>query len=816
MNNQTMTPEVYESKRNDLIALLESILKSATDLSDSARKDLNETRDKLTRNSFEIVLVGEFQGGKSTTFNTICDGREISPRGQGIKTSACKISAQSIRENEAEHADLRWKSDDELILTMIDFLRSNLANNKEASALFNQKDEHGDYKFPPLSDSHVRKLAEQAIHSEWQRYRESPKNYDAEQKGLLDLLKISTLILKFYGRPELEALRTKTRISIDELKTLVVFPQDWEIRWSAGGESTNWEFNEVPFVFLGNVSCYIHCKNLERLGCVITDCPGLFAGPWDTRVAQEAMYNGDAILYLIAGDKAIKEADLRAITEIIKAQQGHKVVFAINAKATRDVVANAFRPVDFAQIKQRGYNLEKPETIEVFNALLANAGRSGQRGKDVSRALQTYLGLDFLEEKDMEKAKTILGDANNLSSVSDFPAILAKIETDIITKKFKRVLVDGGTSHAGDALNALSGNLEAKEKAATTDLDAIKVEVEKARAELLKFQEFVTEEVQNEFKKSSSATVVANNFAQSVFLDNIEAIAQTTCSVVAQAYFDDDEIKNEILNVIRKKQKDCPKLQDAISKAISEILLTSAQAWLVNVQQGANATFASIYTNALTNLDCRFHEKWQQLVKNDSSGLLKGFELPGNIEVANLAPIGLDFNADLQTILKKARFMDRILLAIVSIIGGLLFILLGTGPLGVLILTSLVVVGYLIGREKLKAALIKWLRPEIIKSLHQQSPEIGNSLQDQFKISILKEILDGFVQKYKESLSEQLVAFENRVKETLALKEEKADKQKQIAEWARKVREKQIDPARGKIAEFHKGLTPYFKETSAQ
>ena len=813
MGTQTMTPDVYESKRNDLIALLESILKSAKDLSEVARKDLEEARNKLTRNSFEIVLVGEFQGGKSTTFDTICDGREISPRGQGIKTSACKISAQSIPETEPERADLRWKTDAELILTMIGFLRSNLANDKEALKLFSQKDEHGADKFPSLSDSRVRKLAEQAIHSEWERYLESPRYYDSDNKGLLDLLKISTLILKFYGTPELEALRSKTSIPVDELKSLVVFPHDWEERWANGNESAEWGFKEIPFAFLGSVSCYIHCKNLERLGCVITDCPGLFAGPWDTRVARDAMYHGDAILYLLRGDRGIGEADLRAITEIMKTQQGHKVFFAINAKAAKDVVATDYRRHDFAKIKQRGYNLDKAESIDVFNALLAFAGKSGQTENDaVDHAVETYFRLSpRRNDADRDRANELQGNPTLLYKESDFPAIIAKIETDIITKKFERILVKGGTDCASDALDKLSGNLKAKEDAAKTSKDEVEKEVELARKKLQEFQSFVTDEVKKGFENPSGAGLVANDFSQTVFVNNIETIAQTTCSVIAQSYFDDDDIRDEILRVIRKKQEDCPKLQDAISNAVSEILLTSARGWLVNVQQGTNDTFTNVYTNALSNLDARFHEKWQQLVKDDSSGFLKGFDLPENIEATNISLRELDFNADFQAILKKARLLDRILFAIVSLIGGILFAMLVSGPLGAAILAIATTIGYLMGREKLKSVLARWLRPKIVDDFNKQKHEIVFSLQDQFKGSILKSILDGFVNKYQGSLKAQLSAFEHRVKETLALKKKAQDEQDRIAAWAKKVRTEQIDPARKEIAEFHEALKPYFK-----
>ena len=141
-----MTPEIYEEKRNELIALLEGILKKATKIPDQSRKELQDTVGKLKRNSFEITLVGEFQGGKSTLFDTILEGREISPRGQGIKTSACKISAQSVPEGAKEYVNLRWKTDDELMLTMLDIVKANLIDDEKAYALFEQKKDEKFYE----------------------------------------------------------------------------------------------------------------------------------------------------------------------------------------------------------------------------------------------------------------------------------------------------------------------------------------------------------------------------------------------------------------------------------------------------------------------------------------------------------------------------------------------------------------------------------------------------------------------------------------------------------------------------------------------
>ena len=69
----------YNVRRNELLGLLERVQK--LDLTDYCRNQLAPIHKKCLENQFEIVLSGEFQGGKSTTFNTLCDGRDLSPRG---------------------------------------------------------------------------------------------------------------------------------------------------------------------------------------------------------------------------------------------------------------------------------------------------------------------------------------------------------------------------------------------------------------------------------------------------------------------------------------------------------------------------------------------------------------------------------------------------------------------------------------------------------------------------------------------------------------------------------------------------------------
>ena len=71
--------ERYVQYKSRLVKLIDEFLtkRDIVDPEGNFIEGLIDTRKKLNESQFEIALVGEFQGGKSTTFNMLCGGREI-------------------------------------------------------------------------------------------------------------------------------------------------------------------------------------------------------------------------------------------------------------------------------------------------------------------------------------------------------------------------------------------------------------------------------------------------------------------------------------------------------------------------------------------------------------------------------------------------------------------------------------------------------------------------------------------------------------------------------------------------------------------
>ena len=831
-----MTPAIYEEKRNSLMTLLEGIIKTCPKLDEETKDELNAAVDKLKRNSFEIVLVGEFQGGKSTTFNTICGGRTISPMGIGIKTSATKISAMSIPENKEEYVDVFWKTDRELLQTMMNFIEYSFVEHPERRSKFYDSENN---LVATLKTPEIFAIARECIDREWEIYESNRKAYDPKEEGKLDLLQISTLILNFYNNQQLNTYREKTRVTVSELQTMVTFPVDWLMRWAQSRDAV-FSLEETQFVFLSSAFCHIHSKNLERLGCIITDCPGLFAGPWDTEVANEAMRKADAILYLLGGVKAIQEADLKALSAIVQSNQEHKLFFAINARKAKKHVEGAFRPADHASIKSRGIDLDEDD-IMVFHSLLAFEAKSfpyleDKTGwkKETRRNLAHYLDLDPFEEADAEKINGLVTNPDELADVSDFTSLVNRIETSIVAKKSEAILVKGGTDKASNALENLSGALQARENGAMTTRTDREAEVKAAWAKLKKFQEEVKVLIGG-LDKPVLAESLADNFVEEVFIRNTAAIANSITDRIKVLFTHSTTLCQIIFDVAKKRIQslysdncDIEKgkihsiLESSIKDSIYSITTNAIGGWCTNLIQGNNLVFNSTYQNELNNIQERIRERWDSQYQGGNS-LLKGLvidfswnpSLDGEQVTSRIGDSEVKISVQAQII--KALSM-RVAAMVTAIIGGAILVLAVGFLFDAIFMIVAGVALVLLGKkynqwleEKLAIGLERAFRVP----LQQKVTEYFRSDETTFVLKEnAREIIFKFVESLKtrcdQSLEKQKKDLEKRVKDSLALERLAIGDLQRIADECKTIRETQIDPAWAQVSAFADELKPYF------
>ncbi|WP_083456110.1 dynamin family protein [Desulfosarcina cetonica] len=566
-----MDSKLYEQKRNELIHLLDQVI-AIDEIPSQTRENIESIREKCVTNQFEVVLIGEFQGGKSTTFNAICDGREISPRGVNIKTSACRISAQNLADPKAEeYAEIAWRSDQELLLGMINILEPHLKKVQpdrflkatpdamvyggsgmkgQLETLASAGAEKEEIRPLSLRDPEDRNLIGQALDDEWTALKRNKKGYDSDQTGQLDVLRIASIIHLYLEDPFVRQLTEKGRFNIQELSKLVTFPWDWEKRWM-NHSATAFSAEEIAFAFIAGVRCHIHSPNLARLGCVITDCPGLFASRWDTLLARQAMLSADAILYLFGGEKAISQGDIHALNEIRLSQQDHKLFYAINVKGNLSNIKNRIRIENASTLTNRGFDLS-PEAIHLYNALLGLCARNGhaalsnrldnlsreqfiKTGRQIDERFSSEFEIHWKQTAsmairrmdDFSEGVNCL-DEVGLQQVVEFSGLddlVSAIEETVIAKKAQSVLVHQGGAKAKSALMAIEGNLKSQEKAARKTEDEFHLAVLRARDDLELFQKKVTEII-DELSESNLGYPLACEFEDQVIKAHIPEMSE--------------------------------------------------------------------------------------------------------------------------------------------------------------------------------------------------------------------------------------------------------------------------------------------------
>lgn len=301
-----------------------------------------------------IAIVGGFDSGKSTTFNALCDGRDISPRrifGGDIMTNAILIAAENIIGDEtkdglAEWAEVSFKTPEELAMGLASILRRPLMDStafrKNNAKLSDEQftaamsTDDGFSELVDLDNDECRAALTDAANALWGKWQKNRASLSDEE---LYELRIATLRLRFYGSAEYREMTSRMVFPIDSFQNLLTVPTNWMIRWENGSDS-QFMLDEVVFIFVESVLVRIHSKNLRRLGCRIMECPSLsfFGNAYDIGVVHRTIEKSDMVLYLTHGQMSIGQYDLESIRTISKMGMEGKI----------QVIANLYHSQEFA------------------------------------------------------------------------------------------------------------------------------------------------------------------------------------------------------------------------------------------------------------------------------------------------------------------------------------------------------------------------------------------------------------------------------------------------------------------------------------
>lgn len=375
MNTNTFSTEKqeqYKQSKQKLLSFLNTLdapFAHASDLLEIPRQDsVAHISDKLQKDIFSLVLIGAFQSGKSTLFNYLCDGRELSPVGPGgggIRTSGCRVTAHYIDEEEEEYALVTWRMPDELLRSLGKALLPYYGEERGTSG--------ADYlteKLVNLHDAEQRALLEQRA---WEQL-ENPQ-HGTEDK---ELLYFTLLVCRFFPQFAERACAGETRVSVEEATRLTAYPQNWKTLWQQARKSKDLSAFEglVSFAFVGGVDLYLNSPFLRNLGCSVTDCPGLFISKWDTMIAERCIREANALLYLFSGEKALTQEDKKALQTCVELGGEYKILFGANLR----IAASQWQRIEEEDVqpdlKDLGFN--KP-VIHSFHSGIALRARERYR-----------------------------------------------------------------------------------------------------------------------------------------------------------------------------------------------------------------------------------------------------------------------------------------------------------------------------------------------------------------------------------------------------------------------------------------------------
>lgn len=255
---------------------------------------------------YTVLIMGDFQSGKSTTVNALCDGKNISAIGKGDATSAVLVS---VTYSEKEDIRVHWRQKEQL-MTIFDKIKQYLQD-------FNWQDFN-------LDKSSSRETLFNAI-EDLRKSNNCPKVGEGDAKFLM----LCSFILTFYDTKELEEIKTFLQ-SVSDVSDFTKFPDKGESIWGKYGVD-KFSIQEALFVFIDYVECFIPSTTLRNLNCTIVDSPGLFNSSYDTMVTETAMKNAHAIMYILPYHKGIGEDVCKSLYTIkYNYSDYHRKLFVVN------------------------------------------------------------------------------------------------------------------------------------------------------------------------------------------------------------------------------------------------------------------------------------------------------------------------------------------------------------------------------------------------------------------------------------------------------------------------------------------------------
>lgn len=581
------------------------------------RSTLNKLIKRGTKNEYKILLMGEYQSGKTTFIDSVI-GRHIGAIGDGNTTSAVPIA---ISYGVNDSVSVEWKDKKHL-----------------TSLLFHIKKYIKD--FSPETFDIESKTEREYLYSELDAFRRDGDCPKVKVPGL-KVLALCSLVLKYYDNPKLQEFSRST-IELSFIHKISRFPEKFEQRWRKKG-GDNFSFEESVFVFVERIHCFLKSEMLKQLNCTFVDSPGLFSNDYDTKVTENEMVNANAILYLLPYDKEVGE-DTCGSLYILKNNYTDilRKLFIVNNRDytdrkrfftnNRETINGMFGPK---------MDLYKIDTRLAYLGMLRKTFDSGVLSND--EILHFMRSCEYEVEEYGEKVDSMrfnnfidawkdslyayihvfrwieIPTADEIIETSGLKKVLHNLLRFIDNNRAYSIIISEGIFKLYNEIAAIRRNLK------LLYVDPYVIGDEKMR---LLWQSRITRA--DDFEKSAK-TIVRKYLFENV--GQLSPLSKRLTDSVYSKVFTSDSIDKLVVRICREVYNNkwgltkCGKNEEKISKLIapkiesvvSDFIIERIEHWNSLIKQDQDASFSEIFVTQMRLLENELNQKWQEFFDDNDS-----------------------------------------------------------------------------------------------------------------------------------------------------------------------------------------------------
>lgn len=577
-------------------------------------KTCEKVISRCENDNYVILLMGEYQTGKTTTLDALCGGKNVGSIGDGTKTSAVPLTISFSAE---EKVDIVWKNPDDfnelfshikLYIPLFDF-------NKINDITFRSE----------VLDSieMLRQKREFVAPNDWQ------------------YLPLWSLVLAFwdtFGDGKYFNNLNNEKPTLDVVSKLTRFPKSFYERWENNGVS-HFKRIEAAFMFIKQINCTCSSEALENLKGTVMDCPGLFASAYDTMVTEDAMNIADAILYVLPRERQSGEQVFSSLIEIKKKYPDYhrklllsnnlsfnnpnaESIYSANSAMARNMFGNDFKVIPYdALLAYLGYIKESFDSSKLDeNSIKSFIDSTRPTMFDVN----SFKGFDNFNDAWNERISVYPNGTSMNSSVainkSGFQELVNSIKIFVEHNKAYSMIFENGIDKVKSELNMEIEDIHVQyiEPYLTNDKELItlwnhRLSVAKT------FETKASDQLRNNFfslgtdNKKTLLNRLSDSVYEKLFVEEIyDKFIDNLCD---RFYSGAKEIKD------RKDDETALKkyTADIVSNCLTDMIKGRFDYWNNTMKTNQDTSFTTLFIPELAKLEYQLDSIWKELFEADKA-----------------------------------------------------------------------------------------------------------------------------------------------------------------------------------------------------